>query len=136
MTIQVRRFVRPLLAVIFGSCCGSLIALYPALREAPTPPVIAFVPRTSGTAYTEDMRRGAEAAATFDAWLGEAVRDPNSRDERLTAWRSAPGGRESHPRSEHLIPLMVAAGAGGGDVGVRIFNESIAGKPISGFQFG
>jgi ribose transport system substrate-binding protein len=63
MTIQVRRFVRPLLAVIFGSCCGSLIALYPALREAPTPPVIAFVPRTSGTAYTEDMRRGAEAAA-------------------------------------------------------------------------
>jgi aromatic ring-opening dioxygenase catalytic subunit (LigB family) len=79
---------------------------------------------------------GAEAAAAFDAWLGEAVRDPNSRDERLTAWRSAPGGRESHPRSEHLIPLMVAAGAGGGDVGVRTFNESIAGKPISGFQFG
>lgn len=80
--------------------------------------------------------RGAEAAAAFDAWLTEAVRDPKTREERLTAWRSAPGGRESHPRAEHLIPLMVAAGAGNGDAGVRTFGESIAGKAISGFQFG
>lgn len=80
--------------------------------------------------------RGAEAATAFDAWLGEAVRDPQTRDEKLAAWRSAPGGRESHPRAEHLLPLMVAAGAADGDSGVRTFNESIAGKAISGFQFG
>ena len=80
--------------------------------------------------------RGAEAAAAFDSWLGEAVKDPTSRDQRLKAWHGAPGGRESHPRAEHLIPLMVAAGAADGDPGVRTFNESIAGKPISGFQFG
>ncbi len=79
---------------------------------------------------------GAEAAAAFDAWLGETVADPKSREERLTAWRSAPGGRASHPRSEHLIPLMVAAGAAAGDPAIRTFNESIAGKPISGFRFG
>jgi aromatic ring-opening dioxygenase catalytic subunit (LigB family) len=79
---------------------------------------------------------GAQAAAAFDSWLGEAVSDPASRDERLKEWRSAPGGRESHPRSEHLIPLMVAAGAADGDRGVRTFNGPIAGKPISGFQFG
>jgi aromatic ring-opening dioxygenase catalytic subunit (LigB family) len=80
--------------------------------------------------------RGAEAAAAFDSWLGEAVKDPTSRDQRLKAWHGAPGGRESHPRAEHLIPLMVAAGAADGDPGVRTFSESIAGKPISGFQFG
>ncbi len=80
--------------------------------------------------------RGAEAAAAFDAWLGEAVQDPQTRDAKLASWRSAPGGRESHPREEHLIPLMVAAGAADGDPGVRSFGESIAGKAISGFQFG
>jgi aromatic ring-opening dioxygenase catalytic subunit (LigB family) len=79
---------------------------------------------------------GAEAAASFDSWLNESVRDPQARDAKLAAWRSAPGGRESHPREEHLIPLMVAAGAADGDAGVRTFSESIAGKALSGFQFG
>jgi len=54
---------------------------------------------------------GAEAAVAFDAWLEEAVTDTEARERRLTAWRDAPGGRESHPRAEHLLPLMVAAGA-------------------------
>jgi aromatic ring-opening dioxygenase catalytic subunit (LigB family) len=80
--------------------------------------------------------RGGEAAASFDAWLGEAVQDPQTRDAKLAAWRTAPGGRESHPREEHLIPLMIAAGAADGDPGARSFGESIAGKTISGFQFG
>jgi aromatic ring-opening dioxygenase catalytic subunit (LigB family) len=80
--------------------------------------------------------RGAEAAASFDSWLHHAVQDPATRDAKLAAWRSAPGGRESHPREEHLIPLMVAAGAADGDAGVRTFSESIAGKALSGFQFG
>jgi aromatic ring-opening dioxygenase catalytic subunit (LigB family) len=80
--------------------------------------------------------RGGEASAAFDAWLLEAVMDPLTRDERLAEWRSAPGGRESHPRPEHLIPLMVAAGAADGDPGVRSFSEIIAGKSISGFRFG
>jgi aromatic ring-opening dioxygenase catalytic subunit (LigB family) len=80
--------------------------------------------------------RGAEASLSFDAWLAEAISDPKSRDEKLAEWRNAPGGRESHPRAEHLIPLMVAAGAADGDPGVRNFAEAIAGKSISGFQFG
>jgi aromatic ring-opening dioxygenase catalytic subunit (LigB family) len=80
--------------------------------------------------------RGAEAAASFDAWLGDAVQDPQTRDAKLISWRSAPGGRESHPREEHLIPLMVASGAADGDSGVRSFGEVIAGNAISGFQFG
>ena len=80
--------------------------------------------------------RGAEAAAAFDQWLGQAVQDPARRDEMLIHWRDAPGGAASHPREEHLIPLMVAAGAAAGDPGMRSFGESIGGKQISGFQFG
>jgi aromatic ring-opening dioxygenase catalytic subunit (LigB family) len=79
---------------------------------------------------------GDAAAAAFDAWLGEAVEDPATRDEKLKGWRLAPGGRDAHPREEHLLPLMVAAGAADGDAGVRAFGESIVGKPVSGFQFG
>jgi aromatic ring-opening dioxygenase catalytic subunit (LigB family) len=80
--------------------------------------------------------RGGAAAAAFDAWLGEAVRDPATRPQMLAKWRDAPGGAASHPREEHLIPLMVAAGAAQGDRGIRSFGESIGGKQISGFQFG
>jgi aromatic ring-opening dioxygenase catalytic subunit (LigB family) len=80
--------------------------------------------------------RGAEAAKAFDAWLGDAVQDPATRNELLVKWHDAPGGAASHPREEHLIPLMVAAGAAQGDRGVRSFGESIGGKQISGFQFG
>jgi aromatic ring-opening dioxygenase catalytic subunit (LigB family) len=80
--------------------------------------------------------RGAASAAAFDAWLGDAVRDPATRHELLTQWHEAPGGAASHPREEHLIPLMVAAGAAQGERGFRSFGESIGGKQISGFQFG
>ena len=54
----------------------------------------------------------------------------------LLQWMQAPGARECHPRSEHLIPLMVAAGAAGLDSGQRTYNERVLGKMISGFQFG
>jgi aromatic ring-opening dioxygenase catalytic subunit (LigB family) len=79
---------------------------------------------------------GAAASVAFDTWLNEAVLDTAAREEKLIAWRSAPGGRESHPREEHLIPLMVAAGAATGDTAVRTFSDSLAGKAISGFRFG
>jgi aromatic ring-opening dioxygenase catalytic subunit (LigB family) len=80
--------------------------------------------------------RGVRAAASFDAWLLDSVSDPERREAKLTAWSRAPGGRESHPREEHLLPLMVAAGAGAGDAGVRTFSGSIAGNALSAFQFG
>ncbi|HEX4007247.1 MAG TPA: substrate-binding domain-containing protein [Acidobacteriaceae bacterium] len=63
MGIQRTRLVRPLIAAALGGCCGCLLALLPLLRTAPSAPVIAFVPRTSGTNFTEDMHRGAQAAA-------------------------------------------------------------------------
>ena len=82
--------------------------------------------------------RATNAAVEFDSWLNEAVTesDPATREKKLAAWHQAPGARAAHPRPEHLIPLMVAAGAAGGDPGRRTYNQPLLGKPISGFQFG
>lgn len=62
MKFQVKRTIRPVVAAILGGSLGSFLSLYPVLWQAPRLPVIAFIPRTSGTNFTEDMRRGAFAA--------------------------------------------------------------------------
>ena len=87
--------------------------------------------------YSNDPRV-MRAAVEFDDWLENAVTesDPAARERKLAAWHQAPGARAAHPRPEHLIPLMVAAGAAGEDLGRRTYNEPLLGKPISGFQFG
>jgi len=79
----------------------------------------------------------AAGSRTFDAWLtGAATAEPAVRDAALRTWAKAPGARLAHPREEHLLPLMVAAGAGGGDRGRTVFADRIAGAPISGYRFG
>jgi aromatic ring-opening dioxygenase catalytic subunit (LigB family) len=85
-----------------------------------------------------ERRETLQAAAQFDAWLTEAVtdRNPDSRLEKLSKWYTAPGARASHPTPEHLVPLLVAAGAAGDEPGRRTYNELLIGKPISGFTFG
>jgi aromatic ring-opening dioxygenase catalytic subunit (LigB family) len=82
--------------------------------------------------------RGNEEAEAFDTWLTEAVEqaDPAQRDQALTRWADAPGARAAHPREEHLLPLMVAAGAAGTDPGRRTYADHVLGKAQSGFQFG
>jgi len=76
-------------------------------------------------------------AVTFDGWLNDVLTgDAEQREARLTAWASAPGARFSHPREEHLLPLMVAAGAAGAEPAERVFNDNSMGAPISGFRFG
>ena len=63
--------------------------------------------------------RGDDASERFDTWLTQAVEasDPAARDQKLAHWSEAPGALACHPRSEHLLPLMVAAGAAGDDRG-------------------
>ena len=76
------------------------------------------------------------ASSVFDAWLGETAKAPAAeREARLAAWDKAPGARACHPREEHLIPLMVAAGAAGDSEGRRAFGDVIGGKTISAFEF-
>jgi aromatic ring-opening dioxygenase catalytic subunit (LigB family) len=83
------------------------------------------------------LSHAAEAAA-FDGWLAETVEapDPVRRDAALARWEHAPAARIAHPQEEHLIPLMVAAGAGGNDVGYRSFAGMLGGKPLTGITFG
>ena len=77
------------------------------------------------------------ASAAFDAWLDETAKAPPAeRDARLAHWDKAPSARECHPREEHLLPLMVVAGAAGESKGKRDFNDKIGGKMISAFRFG
>lgn len=82
--------------------------------------------------------RVSQTAKQFNDWLNAAVTDPNpeSRASKLSAWAQAPGGPESHPRSEHLITLFVAAGAAGNDPGRVTYSDEVMGVPISGHQFG
>lgn len=78
-----------------------------------------------------------QAAQEFDTWLAKAViAPPVERNTQLLHWASAPGARVCHPREEHLLPLMVAAGAAGQDEGIRTYNDTVLGKALSGFRFG
>lgn len=76
-----------------------------------------------------------EPSRQFDAWLNEASCAPaGERSTRLSRWMDAPAARLAHPRHEHLLPLMVAAGASD-KPGRRIFSEMVLGTLISGFAF-
>ena len=79
----------------------------------------------------------AEPAKSFDGWLvGAMTGDPASRDAALTGWEAAPGARACHPREEHLLPRMVAAGAGAGEAGHAVYRDIVGNKAFSGFAFG
>ena len=90
----------------------------------------------SGSSY-HNRDRGPKSTA-FDDWLTQAVcaPDPAERDRRLTRWTEAPFARDAHPREDHLIPLMVAAGAGGSDIGQRVFFDRIMNRATSAYRFG
>lgn len=71
----------------------------------------------------------------FDGWLTDAVaQDGAARAEALARWEAAPAARLSHPEAEHLLPLMVVAGAAEGR-GERVYSEQVLETAISGFRF-
>ncbi|MBI5481913.1 MAG: dioxygenase [Deltaproteobacteria bacterium] len=82
-------------------------------------------------------RQGVPASTAFDGWLREtAGLEAKQRDERLVRWASAPAARACHPREEHLLPLMVVAGAAGADKGVTAWHGTLLGLALSAFHFG
>lgn len=96
----------------------------------------------SGQSY-HNLRRwnqaGAVPAAAFDDWLRKSLLH-RSADEIRTAlidWKNAPAARLAHPREDHLIPLMVVAGAAGDDPAETAFGEQFMGcLAVSSFVFG
>jgi len=84
-------------------------------------------------------RAGADSSESFDRWLATALTDgdPKNRWRHLTHWSLAPAARQAHPREEHLLPLMVAAGAAAEAPGERVFSDTVMqGARISGYRFG
>ncbi len=79
-----------------------------------------------------------ETSRVFDAWLSRtvALADPEARHKALVDWKKAPGALECHPRSEHLVPLFVAAGAGGSDPGRQDYSGRLLGVAVSSHVFG
>jgi len=74
-------------------------------------------------------------ATEFDTWLHDAATAPVAeRTTKLSRWDAAPHARLCHPRHEHLLPLMVAAGASQ-NAGTRVYHEMVLGTPIAGFRF-
>jgi aromatic ring-opening dioxygenase catalytic subunit (LigB family) len=74
----------------------------------------------------------------FEAYLNDAVsqRDSERRNAMLIDWQNAPSARLAHPREDHLMPLMVAAGAGSEDVGHRLFVDEVASVAMASYEFG
>jgi aromatic ring-opening dioxygenase catalytic subunit (LigB family) len=77
-------------------------------------------------------------ASAFERYLNEAVTQPleSERNRMLVEWQSAPKARLAHPREDHLIPLMVVAGAAGTDRGERIFVDHVLEVAMASYQFG
>ncbi|MEI2651391.1 MAG: class III extradiol ring-cleavage dioxygenase [Microthrixaceae bacterium] len=97
----------------------------------------------SGLSYHNLSNFGASAAAVsaeFDGWLGAVLTGSSAqeRSRQLTEWEKAPSARLSHPREDHLIPLMVAVGAAETEMGERIYyDESFMGAVVSSsYRFG
>jgi aromatic ring-opening dioxygenase catalytic subunit (LigB family) len=97
-----------------------------------------------GSGLTYHNMRGfgrAESKAVsydFEAYLNEAIGNPDAarRNAMLVDWENAPSARLAHPREDHLLPLMVAAGAAGADVGKRVFVDEVANVAMASYVFG
>ncbi len=75
----------------------------------------------------------------FDAWLTDAIgAPPAQREAALSHWSEAPDAYTCHPRGaeEHLLPLLVIAGAAGPDRGQKVYSEEVLRTRLSAFRFG
>lgn len=79
---------------------------------------------------------GRKDSELFDAWLDTALAgDEAHRSAQLAQWASAPAGRASHPREEHLLPLMVASGAGGDSPARKMWSGDAGDTRVSAWAF-
>jgi aromatic ring-opening dioxygenase catalytic subunit (LigB family) len=75
----------------------------------------------------------------FDQWLTQTVEsNPDQRAKGLLNWDKAPSARQCHPprQEEHLLPLMVAAGAAPREKGKKVFSDRVMETTLSAYVFG
>jgi aromatic ring-opening dioxygenase catalytic subunit (LigB family) len=92
----------------------------------------------SGLSYhnLRNFANGGAAAAQFDGWLDRALDgDAAHRRRELERWAQAPSARAAHPREEHLLPLMVASGAGGDKPATRIWRGIVGDTAVGAWAF-
>lgn len=83
----------------------------------------------SGVPTFHDLRKLGPASkrpsTEFEQWLTETMVEHAGaeRTQRLEHWASAPSARECHPQPDHLLPLMVAAGAAENEPAVVQYHE-------------
>ncbi len=96
----------------------------------------------SGLSYHNLRNFGPGARApsqAFDAWLQATMAaEPAARAQGLLDWALAPSARVSHPREEHLLPLMVAVGAAIDEPAACVYHDEavFGGVTASSFRFG
>ncbi len=84
----------------------------------------------------QDFNAAAPASYEFHDWLDGALSGAwGERSQHLSSWSNAPGGRASHPREEHLIPLMVASGAGSDLPARRMWKGSVGPSCLAAWAF-
>jgi aromatic ring-opening dioxygenase catalytic subunit (LigB family) len=74
----------------------------------------------------------------FDHWLVQTCEaEPQDRENALAHWERAPQARLCHPprAEEHLLPLMVAAGAAPAGRGRQVFSDRVMETTLSAFRF-
>ncbi len=85
------------------------------------------------------MESARTASKDFDSWLHGALNNSAAdRARQLGEWEKAPSARVCHPREDHLVPLMVAAGAAGDDACTTVYHEEdfMGALTVSSFRFG
>jgi aromatic ring-opening dioxygenase catalytic subunit (LigB family) len=94
----------------------------------------------SGMSY-HNMHGFGNSSATagsrvFTTWMSDVCMSGSvERRRELLNWKKAPYAKDCHPREEHLLPLMVCAGAAGKSPGRVDFQEEILGVCLTGIVF-
>ena len=77
-----------------------------------------------------------DVSVQFENYLHEAIRSsPPERLQKLMNWEQAPSARLAHPREDHLLPLLVAAGAAGDDAGQKIVQDRVMGVVMASYRW-
>ena len=90
--------------------------------------------------FFQPIEGGRNGSHAFDDWLQATIKAPReAREMALQNWGQAPFARACHPREEHLIPLMIMAGAAGDSRGSIPYHQDSLGQlnvAISAVHFG
>ncbi len=90
----------------------------------------------SGSSFHNFAHFGSPMSIPFDDWLNQVmVTSYDERWKQLVDWDSAPMARIAHAREEHLVPLMVAAGASSDRPARNIFRGDLMNTAMSCWLF-